>query len=86
MRIPCPLCGERDVREFASLGEKSGPRPGTDDAAQFSAYVYQRTNRAGLHDELWYHAAGCHSWLVVTRNTLTHRIDAVAQAADRKSV
>jgi heterotetrameric sarcosine oxidase delta subunit len=39
-------------------------------------YVYLRTNPAGPHRELWYHGSGCHGWLVVTRDTLTHEIRA----------
>jgi sarcosine oxidase subunit delta len=30
--------------------------------------------------ELWFHTAGCHSWLVVTRDTRTHAISAVEPA------
>ena len=37
-------------------------------------YVYLRTNPAGEHRELWYHEQGDRSWLVVTRNTVTHEI------------
>jgi sarcosine oxidase subunit delta len=85
MRIPCPCCGERDVREFSCLGDAGPLRPAADDAAAFFDYVYLRTNPAGLHNELWYHAAGCHSWLVVTRNTVTHEIASVVRAADRQA-
>ncbi len=76
MRIPCPHCGERDVQEFSYLGDASLMRR---DEAQASAeamhdYVYLRDNPAGRHRELWYHAAGCHAWLLVTRDTRTHAI------------
>ncbi len=37
-------------------------------------YVYLRDNPAGAHRELWYHGAGCRSWLVVARDTRTHQI------------
>ena len=41
-------------------------------------YVYLRDNPVGVHREYWYHAAGCHAWLTVTRNVSTHEvIDAV---------
>jgi sarcosine oxidase subunit delta len=36
----------------------------------------------GLHRELWYHAAGCHGWLVVTRDTMSHEIKRVEFARD----
>ena len=84
MRIPCPHCGERDVQEFSYLGDASLMRR---DEAQASAeamhdYVYRRNNPAGPHRELWYHAAGCHAWLVVTRDTRTHAIEGAEPARD----
>jgi len=35
-----------------------------------------------MHRELWYHEQGDRSWLVVTRNTLTHEISDVQLARD----
>ena len=81
MRIRCPFCGEREVSEFAYLGDARFERPNPDspDAhARFVESVYLRDNPAGPHDELWYHAAGCRSWLRVIRNTRTHEILAVS--------
>jgi sarcosine oxidase subunit delta len=86
MRIPCPLCGERDAREFSYLGDASVTRPdpaGPDATRAFHDYVYLRDNPAGTLREYWYHGAGCHSWLVVTRNTRTHKISSAVRAADR---
>ena len=37
-------------------------------------YLYLRENVAGVHKELWYHEQGDRSWLVISRNTLTHEI------------
>jgi|SRR5882724_9876540 len=77
MRIQCPYCGERDLSEFAYHGDASFKRPDSDapDAqARFFAEVYLRDNPAGPHEELWYHATGCRSWLRVRRNTRTHEI------------
>jgi sarcosine oxidase subunit delta len=85
MRICCPCCGERDSREFTFLGDASLSRPAADDDAAFFDYVYLRANPAGLYSELWYHAGGCHSWLVVTRNTVTHAIGSVVCAANRQA-
>lgn len=93
MRIACPHCGDRGLDEFVFLGDASVTRP-TADAAEpadaFHAYGYLRTNPAGPTDELWFHASGCHAWLVVTRDTRTHVISAVrlAQevALERRSV
>jgi heterotetrameric sarcosine oxidase delta subunit len=86
MRISCPCCGERDASEFAYLGDAAPrrPDPGEPDAAErFHEYVHLRDNPAGAHRELWYHATGCRSWLVVTRDTLTHAIREVARAAEQ---
>ena len=83
MRIQCPFCGERDVGEFAYLGDAGArrPDPGLPDADErFHEAVYLRDNPAGPHAELWYHAFGCRSWLRVTRDTLTHEVLAVAFA------
>jgi len=80
MRIHCPHCGARDLHEFSYLGDAKPERPdpnSTDALEQFNAYVYIRDNAAGPHSELWYHAAGCHAWLVVQRDTRTHAITAV---------
>ena len=83
MRIECPFCGERDVSEFTYLGDADFRHPpaGAEDlAARFYEAVYLRENPAGPHRELWFHAAGCLSWLRVTRNTCTHEILAVQLA------
>jgi sarcosine oxidase subunit delta len=42
--------------------------------------VYLRDNPAGPYRELWFHAAGCHSWLIVERDTRTHEIRSVTFA------
>ena len=72
MRIPCPFCGPRDINEFAYHGDATLKRPA--DGADMHDYVYLRDNPAGVHREHWYHAAGCHAWLTVTRNVSTHEI------------
>lgn len=77
MRISCPHCGERDVREFSYLGDASvkRPDPRADEAIfAFVNYVYLRDNPAGAHREYWYHTAGCQCWFIATRDTNTHEI------------
>lgn len=76
MRINCPLCGARDLREFSYLGDaRLADRPAADASAQdWQDYVYLRENPAGPHAELWQHAQGCRAWLRVRRNTVTHEI------------
>jgi methylglutamate dehydrogenase subunit B len=84
MRIPCPYCGTRDVREFSYLGDATVRRPDPDSAAaleRFTDYVYFRDNPAGPHREFWYHGSGCQSWLVVTRDTRSHDLMAVEMAS-----
>ena len=86
MIINHPLLGPRDASEFTYLGDASlinRPDPASETAAQdFYQYQYLRDNPAGTHRELWHHEAGDRSWLVVTRNTVTHEITDVALARD----
>lgn len=86
MRLKCPLCGERDSREFSYTGDASLlNRP--DAAAELDVwhdYLHLRDNPAGVTKDLWYHAMGCGSWIVVTRNTVSHEILATALAKDVK--
>lgn len=86
MLINHPLLGLRDASEFVYLGDASllqRPDPSRHDAQQlFHDYLYSRDNVAGSHRELWYHEQGDRSWLVVTRNTLTHEITQVELARD----
>jgi sarcosine oxidase subunit delta len=86
MLIPHPLLGPRDAQEFVYLGDAGLiDRPdGLDPAAAdaFHDYLYLRDNPAGLHRELWFHEQGDRSWLVVTRNTLTHEIVGAELAAE----
>jgi methylglutamate dehydrogenase subunit B len=81
MRIACPHCGLRDVREFTYLGDATLERPdpqAPDALERFVSYVFMRDNAAGAHRELWYHGAGCQAWLAVERDTRTHVISAVS--------
>ena len=86
MIINHPLLGPRDAQEFTYLGDASlidRPDWQADDAAeQFYNYQYLRNNPAGEHRELWFHEGGDRSWLVVTRNTVTHEISNVELAFD----
>ena len=76
MRIPCPICGDRDRREFYYVGDAVAvDRPAPDaGVAAWDDYVHLRDNPAGETKDLWYHEGGCGSWLVVTRNTVTHEV------------
>lgn len=76
MRLICPVCGERDRREFYYQGEAGMlERPAADaPVAQWHDYLHLRDNIAGRVRDLWYHEAGCGSWLIVERDTRTHEI------------
>ena len=86
MIINHPLLGPRDAQEFVYLGDASlidrpdWQAPNAQDL--FFDYLYLRDNPAGPHRELWYHEQGDRSWLVVTRDTVTHEITSVELARD----
>ena len=94
MIINHPLLGPRNSHEFTYYGDASlMNRPNVtldvtlgataDDAQEkFYNYVYLRDNPAGEHKELWYHEHGDRSWLLVTRDTVTHDIINVELAHD----
>ena len=94
MIIDHPLLGPRDAAEFVYLGDAElinrpdwqGEAAGDEAIAaaidRFHEYLYLRDNPAGEHKELWYHEQGDRSWLVVTRNTLSHAITKVELARD----
>lgn len=86
MIIHHPLLGPCDAQEFTYLGDASLiERPdGMADGAEAAFYDYQylRDNPAGRHRELWFHEQGDRSWLVVTRDTVTHEITSVELARD----
>ena len=82
MRLTCPLCGERDRREFYYQGAAVNVERPTPDAgeAAWDNYLHLRDNPAGETQDLWHHEAGCGAWLIVTRNTVTHEISNVRLA------
>jgi len=82
LRITCPLCGERDLREFSFRGaDVALQRPDEDAQAQaWDDYLHNRDNPAGLTRDLWQHQAGCGAWLVLHRDNSSHEIHSVALA------
>ncbi|MEB8387442.1 sarcosine oxidase subunit delta [Rhodobacteraceae bacterium KMM 6894] len=84
MRIICPVCGERDRREFTYLGDAvllERPDAGADPDA-WDSYIHLRDNPEGETRDLWYHESGCAAWLVVTRDTRTHAVLGAHLASD----
>ena len=85
MRLTCPLCGARDRREFTYYGSDdylNRPEAGAAPEA-WDNYLHLRDNPAGVTRDLWYHETGCGSWLVVTRNTVTHEVLGAELVAER---
>ncbi len=86
MIINHPLLGPRDAAEFVYKGDASmlnRPDWQSENAAiEFHDYMHLRDNIAGEMRELWFHEQGDRSWLVVTRNTITHEITKVELARD----
>ncbi len=76
MLINCPCCGKRDRREYTYLGDANAKRPALDNVDQeaWYAFIYQRDNPRGWHDEIWHHSQGCRSFVQARRNTATHEI------------
>jgi heterotetrameric sarcosine oxidase delta subunit len=81
MRLQCPYCGERDLREFSYRGDATLTRPATD--AEMADYVYLRDNPKGWHREYWLHTV-CRTWLEVERNTMTHALGEIVPARVRR--
>ena len=73
MRVPCPHCGPRDLREFTYRGAALTERPEGDWSPAWDDYLHLRDNPAGRTEDLWYHGP-CGTWLIVERDTVTHEI------------
>jgi heterotetrameric sarcosine oxidase delta subunit len=73
--IPCVHCGPRNVTEFRYCGEV-GARPDPERAtrAEWSAYLYSKTNAADWTRERWLHTAGCRRYFVVERHTVSNAL------------
>jgi sarcosine oxidase subunit delta len=80
--ISCPHCGARPKEEFTIKGDANLARPSSDAGSDaWYDYVYLRDNPKGRHKEYWHHSSGCRRWLVVERDTMTHKVHAVSDAA-----
>lgn len=86
MRLTCPLCGDRDRREFTYYGAAVyADRPAENAAPEaWDDYLHLRDNPAGQTRDLWYHELGCSAWIEVTRDTVTHAIAATRLVAERE--
>ncbi len=85
MRITCPICGERDRREFYYLGARDYlDRPAEGDLDAMHRYLHLRDNPVGVTQDLWQHEAGCAAWILVERNVTTHEVISTRLARERK--
>lgn len=82
--LPCPFCGARNESEFVYGGALRARRdeiaPAASDA-DWIDYLTVAPNRKGFVREKWWHAQGCGKWLVVERDTVTHRVRPVDGSA-----
>ena len=79
--VACPHCGSRPKEEFSIKGAALRRPEPEDDPSVWFEYVYLRENPRGAYDEYWHHTSGCRRWIVVSRNTATHEIDATRDAS-----
>ena len=83
IKINCPFCGEREHSEFTYGGDGAVEYPPLDaSVAAWHAAVFTRENVCGVQWETWHHVSGCRMWLLVERDTMTHKIHSVRPASD----
>ncbi|WP_435248145.1 sarcosine oxidase subunit delta [Vibrio sp. nBUS_14] len=89
LQIYCPYCEEiREEEEFHYVGEAHIVRPtspNTISDENWGQYLFHRKNTKGLHDEMWFHSAGCRKFFNVTRDTLTYEINKTTKMNDRSA-
>jgi len=86
--IRCPWCGDRAETEFSCGGEAGISRPLQPDTlsdAEWSDYLFNRSNPRGAHKELWNHAAGCRRWFEAERDTVTYIVKRTYQLGHGES-
>jgi sarcosine oxidase subunit delta len=74
--IRCPWCGARPEVEFRHAGEAHVARPADPAAvseADWTEFLYFRTNPKGEHAERWRHVYGCGQFFNARRDTVTDR-------------
>ncbi len=87
MRLLCPNCGERDLREFYYQSTAAALARPEEDAGEavWDEFLHKRDNPAGETKDLWYHETGCNAWIVIRRNTVSHDILDAQLVADECS-
>ncbi len=71
--IRCHICGVfADETELQPGGEAHIKRYRSQSSTEdFSSYLFDRSNKKGIHFERWRHAYGCGKWFHVARCTET---------------
>lgn len=83
--VKCPHCGVRPKEEFTIRGDGGILRPAPDASdKEWMDYMFTRDNPVGRYSELWQHVSGCRRWLVVERDTVSHQVHTVTDAADAR--
>lgn len=73
LTLECPYClVAADETELAPGGQAHLTRhgPGSTDA-ELAGYLFNRTNKRGVHFERWRHVYGCGKWFLAARCTET---------------
>lgn len=88
--IHCPYCQEdRAEEEFTYSGEAHIQRPSVPEDLSdehWGYYLFFRKNPRGIHQEMWYHAAGCRRYFHVSRDTVSYEILATHVIGAERSV
>jgi heterotetrameric sarcosine oxidase delta subunit len=72
--LTCPICGPREVTDFAFGGELSSRPKQPPGFRELCEYNYFRRNVAGVQREWWYHRSGCRTWFQADRDTRTNEV------------
>jgi sarcosine oxidase, subunit delta len=83
--IACPYCGDRPEIEFRQMGEAHIARPADPAAmsdADWTEFLYFRTNAKGSHAERWRHVHGCGRFFNARRDTVTDRFSNIYRVGE----
>jgi sarcosine oxidase subunit delta len=75
--LSCPFCGDRNESEFLYGGPARATRGEAANATsdgEWIEYLTVTPNPRGPVQEKWWHKQGCGMWIVIERDTVTHRI------------
>ena len=77
MQIDCPWCGPRAQGEFVYERTVDSVVTLNVTVEEAMSALFARANPRGVDDEIWRHTFGCRAWMILTRNRVTHVIEAV---------